>query len=78
MAWSRIGRYACPPFSYSHEAVLIPYLASVVDEDQLNLVLVKLVEYLGHSTAITSATAFAEVRFLLNGEEYDILKSFRS
>ena len=78
MAWSRIGRYACPPFSYSHKAVLILYLASVVDEDQLNLVLVNLVEYLGHTTAITYATALAEVRFLLNGEEYDILKSLRS
>lgn len=37
-------------------------LYSVICEDQLNLVLVKLVEYLGSESMITSAAAFAEVR----------------
>ncbi|RYP19412.1 hypothetical protein DL765_003385 [Monosporascus sp. GIB2] len=37
-------------------------IGSVVTEDQLNLVLIKLVEYLGHASVITSATAFTECR----------------
>ncbi len=44
---------------YTHTDIL--HLVSVVSEDQLNLVLVKLVEYLGHASIITSATAFTEV-----------------
>ncbi|KAI1494605.1 phosphatidyl inositol 3-kinase-like protein [Biscogniauxia mediterranea] len=36
-------------------------VARVVPEDQLNLVLVKLLEYLGHKSTITSATAFTEI-----------------
>ncbi|EMR70330.1 putative protein kinase rad3 protein [Eutypa lata UCREL1] len=35
--------------------------SSVVKEDQLNLILVKLVEYLGHASIMTSATAFTEI-----------------
>ncbi|RYP81209.1 hypothetical protein DL769_002101 [Monosporascus sp. CRB-8-3] len=37
-------------------------IGSVVTEDQLNLVLIKLVEYLGQASVITSATAFTECR----------------
>lgn len=33
----------------------------VLPEDELILVLVKLVEYLGHQSAVTSAAAFTEV-----------------
>ncbi|RYP22475.1 hypothetical protein DL767_009047 [Monosporascus sp. MG133] len=36
-------------------------IGSVVTEDQLNLVLIKLVEYLGQASVITSATAFTEI-----------------
>ncbi|KAI1496609.1 phosphatidyl inositol 3-kinase-like protein [Biscogniauxia marginata] len=36
-------------------------VARVVPDDQLNLVLVKLLEYLGHKSAIISATAFTEI-----------------
>ncbi|KAI0475823.1 phosphatidyl inositol 3-kinase-like protein [Xylariaceae sp. FL0804] len=36
-------------------------VAMVVSEDQLNLVLVKLVEYLGHESDIVSAAAFTEI-----------------
>lgn len=33
----------------------------VLPEDELILVIVKLVEYLGHKSAVTSAAAFTEV-----------------
>ncbi|KAI1642826.1 uncharacterized protein F4817DRAFT_277367 [Daldinia loculata] len=36
-------------------------VGSVIDDDQLNLVLVKLVDYLGHESMIISAAAFAEI-----------------
>ncbi|KAI1464606.1 uncharacterized protein F4812DRAFT_160831 [Daldinia caldariorum] len=36
-------------------------VGSVIYEDQLNLVLVKLVDYLGHESMIVSAAAFAEI-----------------
>ncbi|KAI1460108.1 phosphatidyl inositol 3-kinase [Annulohypoxylon moriforme] len=36
-------------------------VGSVISDDQLNLVLVKLVEYLGSESIITSAAAFAEI-----------------
>ncbi|KAH8661929.1 phosphatidylinositol 3 [Xylariales sp. PMI_506] len=36
-------------------------LGRVVPDDQLNLVLVKLVDYLGHATTIASATAFDDI-----------------
>ncbi|KAL7620953.1 serine/threonine-protein kinase M1 [Parahypoxylon ruwenzoriense] len=36
-------------------------VGSVVSDDQLNLVLVKLVDYLGHESIITSAAAFTEI-----------------
>ncbi|KAI1475228.1 hypothetical protein F4774DRAFT_301721 [Daldinia eschscholtzii] len=36
-------------------------VGSVISEDQLNLVLVKLVDYLGHDSMIISAAAFAEI-----------------
>ncbi|KAI0019098.1 phosphatidyl inositol 3-kinase-like protein [Xylariomycetidae sp. FL0641] len=39
-------------------------VARVVSDDQLNMVLVKLVEYLGHKNAVTSASAFAEIEGL--------------
>lgn len=41
------------------EAVLTCF--RVLPEDELILVLVKLVEYLGHQSAVTSAAAFTEV-----------------
>ncbi|KAI1337113.1 phosphatidyl inositol 3-kinase-like protein [Xylariaceae sp. FL0016] len=37
------------------------HVAAVVPDEYLNLVLVKLVEYLGHKSVITSAAAFAEI-----------------
>ncbi|KAI1080546.1 phosphatidyl inositol 3-kinase [Whalleya microplaca] len=36
-------------------------VGSVVSDDQLNLVVVKLVDYLGHASTITSAAAFTEI-----------------
>lgn len=42
------------------ERILSVYI-SVITDDQLNLVLIKLVDYLGHESIITSAAAFAEV-----------------
>ncbi|KAI8627883.1 phosphatidylinositol 3 [Xylariaceae sp. FL1651] len=40
--------------AWSHVAVVLP-------DDELNLVLVKLVEYLGHQSAVASAAAFTEI-----------------
>ncbi|KAH9994734.1 phosphatidyl inositol 3-kinase [Xylariaceae sp. FL0662B] len=36
-------------------------VGSVISDDQLNLVVVKLVDYLGHASTITSAAAFTEI-----------------
>lgn len=40
---------------------LLSIFTSVISDDQLDLVLVKLVDYLGYESMITSAAAFTEV-----------------
>lgn len=56
MAWGQLGRYAS-----NHTKRFLLTLYSVLRDRELNLVLLRLVEYLGYTNQIVSGVAFNEV-----------------
>jgi hypothetical protein len=59
MAWAQLGRY-CDTDCPKRQLVLM-VLRAVPDYESNNLVLLKLVEYLGNTNNVVSAFAFNEV-----------------
>ena len=61
LAWGQISRYVEPKASTGH-ADLLPRVSS---GDEMNLMLLKLVEYLGHTNALLCGLAYDEVSYHL-------------
>jgi serine/threonine-protein kinase ATR len=60
LAWGQVGRCSgLQVLKFGSEADVV----RVVQDQELNVVLLKLLDYLGHSNPIVSGVAFSEVRF---------------
>lgn len=60
LAWGQVGRYSgLQLLKFASEANAI----RVVQDQELNVVLLKLLDYLGHTNPIVSGVAFSEVRY---------------
>jgi serine/threonine-protein kinase ATR len=58
LAWAQVGRYICTILGILCKSA---NHLRIVKNDELNIVLLKLVGYLGHSNPIVSGVAFNEV-----------------
>lgn len=61
LTWGQIGRYAFLDFLITTFRFLLTDGSRVLNDDGLGLVLLRLVEFLGHANPVISAVAFNEV-----------------